>query len=87
MGALAVAGRRSGGFSAEDLWLLSTVTTHVAVVMANSRLFEMVRQAKEEWETAFNSLAEGIAVVDENGPDQPGQSCAWRGCSMPPFRR
>ena len=39
MGALAVTDRRSGGFSAEDLWLLSTVTTHVAVVMANSRLF------------------------------------------------
>ena len=67
MGALAVAGHRSGTFSAEDLWLLSTVTTHVAVVMANSRLFEMVRQAKEEWETAFNSLAEGIAVVDGTG--------------------
>lgn len=67
MGALAVAGRRTGAFSAEDLWLLSTVTTHVAVVMANSRLFEMVRQAKEEWETAFNSLTEGIAVVDSAG--------------------
>jgi len=67
MGALAVAGHRSGSFSPEDLWLLSTVATHVAVVMANSRLFEMVRQAKEEWETAFNSLAEGIAVVDEKG--------------------
>ena len=50
-----------------SVWLLSTVATHVAVVMANSRLFEMVRQAKEEWETAFNSLAEGIAVVDEKG--------------------
>jgi two-component system NtrC family sensor kinase len=67
MGALAVAGHRSGSFSPEDLWLMSTVATHVAVVMANSRLFEMVRQAKEEWETAFNSLAEGIAVVDEKG--------------------
>src|SRR4029450_4323405 len=35
--------------------------------MANSRLFEMVRQAKEGGENAFNSLAEGIAVVDEKG--------------------
>ncbi len=67
MGALAVAGHRTGSFSPEDLWLLSTVATHVAVVMANSRLYEMVRQAKEEWETAFNSLTEGIAVVDEKG--------------------
>jgi two-component system NtrC family sensor kinase len=67
MGVLAVADRRQGSFSAEDLWLLSTVATHVAVVMANSRLFEMVRQAKEEWETAFNALTEGIAVVDGRG--------------------
>jgi two-component system NtrC family sensor kinase len=67
MGVLAVADRRQGSFSAEDLWLLSTVATHVAVVMANSRLFEMVRQAKEEWETAFNALTEGIAVLDGAG--------------------
>ena len=67
MGVLAVADRKEGTFSAEDLWLLSTVATHVAVVMANSRLFEMVRQAKDEWETAFNALTEGIAVVDRAG--------------------
>ncbi|MGH7703359.1 MAG: ATP-binding protein, partial [Gemmatimonadales bacterium] len=67
MGALAVADRRHGPFTTEDLWLLSTVTTHVAVVLANSRLFEMIRQSKEEWETAFNALAEGIAVVDGSG--------------------
>jgi two-component system NtrC family sensor kinase len=67
MGVVIVANRRQGSFSAEDLWLLSTVSTHVAVVMANSRLFEMVRQAKDEWETAFNSLTEGIAVLDGAG--------------------
>ncbi len=67
MGVLAVADRRQGTFSPEDLWLLSTVATHVAVVLANSRLFEMVRQAKEEWETAFNALTEGIGVLDAGG--------------------
>lgn len=67
MGVLAVADRRQGNFSPEDLWLVSTVATHVAVVLANSRLFEMVRRAKEEWETAFNALTEGIAVLDGAG--------------------
>jgi len=67
MGALLVADRRGGPFSTEDLWLLSTITTQVAVVIANSRLFEMIRQAKEEWETTFDALAEGIAVVDGRG--------------------
>ncbi len=63
MGALAVADRRGGQFTTEDLWLLSTVATNASVVLANSRLYEMVRGSKEEWETAFNALAEGIAVV------------------------
>ena len=81
MGALAVADRQGGPFTTEDLWLLSTVATNASVVLANSRLYEIVRQSKEEWETAFNALTEGIAVV---GPDrrrpprQPGAGRARR---------
>ena len=67
MGALAVADRQGGPFTTEDLWLLSTVATNASVVLANSRLYEMVRQSKEEWETAFNALTEGIAVVGPGG--------------------
>ncbi|MGH7499034.1 MAG: ATP-binding protein [Gemmatimonadales bacterium] len=63
MGALAVADRQGGPFTTEDLWLLSTVATNASVVLANSRLYEIVRRSKEEWETAFNALTEGIAVV------------------------
>jgi two-component system NtrC family sensor kinase len=66
MGALAVADRRGGPFTDEDRRLLSTVATNAAVVLANSRLYEMVRRSEKEWETTFNALAEGIAVV---GPD------------------
>jgi two-component system NtrC family sensor kinase len=70
MGALAVADRQGGPFTTEDLWLLSTVATNASVVLANSRLYEIVRQSKEEWETAFNALTEGIAVVGPNGAVQ-----------------
>ena len=67
IGALAVTGRRGGQFTTEDLWLLSTVAMNASVVLANSRLFGMVERSKQEWETAFNSLAEGIAVVGTAG--------------------
>jgi two-component system NtrC family sensor kinase len=67
LGALAVADRRDGQFTTEDLWLLSTVATQTSVVVANSRLFEMVRRSTEEWETAFNALSEGLAVVGPEG--------------------
>jgi two-component system NtrC family sensor kinase len=67
MGALALADRNEGPFTTEDLWLLSTVATNASVVLANSRLYEMVRRGEEEWETAFDALTEGIAVVGTNG--------------------
>ena len=67
MGALLVVDRKYGGFTAEDFQLLSTVATHAAVVVANSRFFEMIRRGKEEWETTFNALVEGIAVVAPDG--------------------
>src|SRR5207244_1781862 len=67
VGTLVIANPRGGGFGSEDIRLLSTVATHAAIVIANARFFEMVRHAKEQWETAFDSLSEGIAVVDDAG--------------------
>jgi two-component system NtrC family sensor kinase len=67
VGTLVIADPREGVFVPEDIRLLSTLATHAAVVIANARLFEMVRRAKEQWETAFDALSEGIAVVDDEG--------------------
>lgn len=67
VGALAVADRREGPFTTEDLWLLSTIATQTSMAIANSRLYEMVRRSTEEWETAFDALSEGLGVVDSKG--------------------
>jgi two-component system NtrC family sensor kinase len=67
IGALAVADRREGPFTTEDLWLLSTIATQTSMAVANSRLFEMVRRSTEEWETAFDALTEGLGVVGPEG--------------------
>jgi two-component system, NtrC family, sensor kinase len=67
VGALAVADRREGPFTTEDLWLLSTIATQTSMAVANSRLFEMVRRSTEEWETAFDALTEGLGVVGSAG--------------------
>src|SRR2546427_10241874 len=67
VGTLVIADPRGGVFNPEDPRLLSTVANHAAVALANARFFEMVRHAKEQWETAFDALHEGIAVVDEGG--------------------
>jgi two-component system NtrC family sensor kinase len=67
IGTLVITDPRGGVFVPEDIRLLSTVATHAAVVIANARFFELVRRAKEQWETAFDALSEGIAVVDDEG--------------------
>ena len=67
VGSRVVCDPRGGAFTPEDIRLLSTVATHAAVVLANSRFFELVRRAKEQWETAFDALRDGLAVVDEQG--------------------
>jgi len=83
IGALAVTGRRGGQFTTEDLWLLSTVAMNASVVLANSRLFGMVERSKQEWETAFNSLAEGIAVVGTGGTVLRANSSLARMAGIP----
>src|SRR6266487_4557361 len=67
IGTLIITDPREGVFVPEDIRLLSTLATHAAIVIANARFFEMVRRAKEQWETAFDALSEGIAVVDDEG--------------------
>src|SRR6267143_919528 len=67
IGTLVITDPREGVFVPEDIRLLSTLATHSAVVISNARFFEMVRRAKEQWETAFDALSEGIAVVDDEG--------------------
>ena len=74
LGVIAVTGHKAGPFSAEDLSLLSTVATHTAVVIANARFVEMVHRGKEEWETAFDALAEGVAVLGADGRVQRGNT-------------
>lgn len=78
LGVIAVTGHRSGPFTAEDLSVLSTVATHTAVVLANARFVAMVRRGKEEWETAFDALTEGVAVLDVDGRVQRGNTALAR---------
>jgi two-component system NtrC family sensor kinase len=67
VGALAVVDPAGGAFAPEALRLLSTVATHAAIVLSNARFFDLVRSGRDQWETTFNALVEGLAVVDQHG--------------------
>jgi two-component system NtrC family sensor kinase len=83
IGAIAVTERQGGPFTTEDLWLLSTVATNASVALANSRLFAIVEQGRREWETAFNALREGIAVIGPGGAIQRANSSLARMAGLP----
>ncbi len=67
VGVLAVTDPGRTRFDPEDLRLLSTVATHAAIVLSNARFFDLVRAGRDQWETTFNALSEGLAVVDDAG--------------------
>ncbi len=83
IGAIAVTDRSGGPFTTEDLWLLSTVATNASVALANSRLFAIVERGKREWETAFNALHEGLAVIGPEGRIQRANSSLARLAGVP----
>lgn len=67
VGALAVTMSAEAPFTSDELRLLSTVATHAAIVLSNARFFDLVRAGRDQWETTFNAIGEGIAVVDDTG--------------------
>ncbi len=64
IGALAAVRDSLAPFDSDDLRQLSTVASHAAVVLENARLFALVTAGKHQWETTFDALGEGIAVLD-----------------------
>jgi two-component system NtrC family sensor kinase len=85
VGALAVADPRRGVLDQPTLKLLTTVSAHAAIVLSNARFFDLVRAGRDQWETTFNALAEGLAVVDEHGRIRRANRAlaALTGSSMP----
>ncbi len=67
VGAVAVSAETPGAFDDGDLRLVSTVATHAALALANAKFFDLVLAGKQQWETTFDALNDGIAVVDAEG--------------------
>jgi PAS domain S-box-containing protein len=50
----------------EEMELLSAIATQAAIAIENARLFEVVARGKREWEATFDSVTEGIYLIDQN---------------------
>ena len=51
----------------DELSLVESVAAQLATGIAQAELFEMVEKAKQEWETTFDSMSDGIFIFDAEG--------------------
>ncbi len=65
IGAIAVINRASP-FSDDDVRILQRLGDQVSVAIVNARLFDEVERATREWKAAFDSVATGLAVLDDS---------------------
>ncbi|HEX8709204.1 MAG TPA: PAS domain S-box protein [Pyrinomonadaceae bacterium] len=51
----------------DDIALVEAVAAQLATGIAQAELFEMTGRAKNEWETTFNAMSDGIFIFDNDG--------------------
>lgn len=66
IGALSVY-NRDNDFQPQDERILRRLADQVAVAIVNARLFADVQEATREWQSTFEAIGLGMAVVDEEG--------------------
>ena len=58
---------RDADFSETDALVLQRLADQVAVAIVNAGLYEEVAEATREWRVAFDAIASGMVVLDEDG--------------------
>ena len=59
--------RENGGFSSEELDLLAALAQQGGYAIGQARLFAQIVTAKREWQGVFESIHEGVALIDADG--------------------
>lgn len=58
---------RASGFSAADARILQRLADQVAVAIVNARLFADIQESTREWQSTFDAIGMGMAVVNDEG--------------------
>jgi len=56
-----------GAFDQVDEDYLQALAAQGALAIENARLLEVTRQAREDWETTFDTLHDALVILDESG--------------------
>ena len=63
IGVMEVLNKREGRFGADDRQLTESLAASAAAAIENARLYTEVAQAKQEWETTFDAITDGILIL------------------------
>jgi len=58
---------RTRYWSEDELALVESVASQLTTGIAQAELFEMVARGKQEWETTFDAMSDGIFIFDQRG--------------------
>ena len=58
---------RARYWTEDELALVESVAAQLATGIAQAELFEMVARGKQEWETTFDAMSDGIFIFDREG--------------------
>ncbi len=67
LGALTVGSNEPRRFGDIEERMLTTIGRQIGVAVANGRLFERVRRAKDEWVRTFDTIGDPLALCDAKG--------------------
>ncbi len=71
-------------FHRHEIDILSSVGTQISVAVANTRLFNAIKEAKTEWETTFDAMSELICMQDLDGRIIRVNKALARRLNLPP---
>ena len=58
---------RARRWTEDEVLLVESVAAQLATGIAQAELFEMVAQAKKQWESTFDAMSDGIFIFDHDG--------------------
>ncbi len=59
--------KNSRPLAASEINLLAVIGRQTAIAIENARLYQAISRAKNEWETTFDAIQDGIAIIDRQG--------------------
>ncbi|MDO8634944.1 MAG: PAS domain S-box protein [Dehalococcoidia bacterium] len=66
LGTLNILSREVGHYSLADLEYIQPIADQLAVALSHARLFQQVESKSQEWQSTFDAMSDGVAIIDND---------------------